>query len=147
MSLPLLVECVHSVYSITVSQIIVKEVKGAYGAILTKCAASHPTLLFSQNGSSELFISDTKSMISEPAFRGCAGAPYALDEKCNHRVQAVSVSATSNVDVDVHLCYCNSDVCNQDLSGAQRATTKARKHSLVKRWLLLSSSELPEFIG
>jgi len=61
----------------------------------------------------------------KPAFRGCAGAPYALDEKCDQRVQAVSVSATSNVDVDVRLCYCNSDVCNQDLSGAQRITTKA----------------------
>lgn len=70
------------------------------------------------------FVAQGSFESQKPAFRGCAGAPYALDEKCNHRVQAVSVSATSNVDVDVHLCYCNSDVCNQDLSGAQRATTK-----------------------
>ena len=72
-----------------------------------------------------------------PAFRGCAGAPYALDEKCNRRVQAVSVSATSNVDVEVELCYCNSDVCNQDLSGARRVTTQARKF-LVKHPLICS---------
>ena len=76
----------------------------------------------------------TWPIIPEPAFRGCAGAPYALDEKCDQRVQAVSVSATSNVDVDVRLCYCNSDVCNQDLSGAQRITTKVRKWLLVKNW-------------
>ena len=41
------------------------------------------------------------------------------DEKCTRQLQAVQVVAgKTSVDVEVNLCYCNSDTCNEIISGA-----------------------------
>jgi len=54
-----------------------------------------------------------------PTFRGCAGTAFPHDEKCAYEKQAVSiVEGKKSVDVGVSLCYCNSDLCNQDASNS-----------------------------
>ena len=52
-------------------------------------------------------------------FRGCAGNYFPHDEKCEVQEQAVTiVEGKKSVDVGVTLCYCNKDLCNEELSGA-----------------------------
>ncbi len=63
---------------------------------------------------------------SEPTFRGCAGAKYPHDAKCDRTLQAVQVVAgMKSVDVEVRLCYCNSDKCNEKPSSAPRTAAAA----------------------
>ena len=53
-------------------------------------------------------------------FRGCAGNYFPHDEKCEVQEQAVTiVEGKKSVDVGVTLCYCNKDLCNEELSGAR----------------------------
>ena len=60
-------------------------------------------------------------MATEPIFRGCAGALFQHDHACTRELQAVNIVAgRSSVDVEVHLCYCNEDECNEEASGAER---------------------------
>ena len=41
-------------------------------------------------------------------------------------MQTVTInSGKSNAEVEISLCYCHGDTCNQDHSGAQRITTEA----------------------
>ena len=55
----------------------------------------------------------------DPMFRGCAGNYFPHDEKCESQEQAVTiVEGKKSVDVGVTLCYCNKDLCNEELSGA-----------------------------
>ena len=55
----------------------------------------------------------------DPMFRGCAGNYFPHDEKCETQEQAVTiVEGKKSVDVGVTLCYCNTDLCNEELSGA-----------------------------
>ena len=56
-------------------------------------------------------------------FRGCAGVQYADPfHECVLRKQPVPVDSLGqrSVDVDVTLCYCNEDLCNEVLNGAPR---------------------------
>ena len=56
-------------------------------------------------------------------FRGCAGVQYADPfHECVRRKQPVPVDSQGqrSVDVDVALCYCNEDLCNEVLNGASR---------------------------
>ena len=58
-------------------------------------------------------------------FRGCAGNYFPHDAKCEVQEQAVTiVEGKKSVDVGVTLCYCNEDLCNEELSGA-RTTSPA----------------------
>jgi len=55
----------------------------------------------------------------DPVFRGCAGNFFPHDEKCTTQQQAVTiVEGKKSVDVEVELCYCNEDLCNIELNGA-----------------------------
>ena len=52
-------------------------------------------------------------------FRGCAGNYFPHDEKCESQEQGVTiVEGKKSVDVGVTLCYCNKDLCNEELSVA-----------------------------
>jgi len=54
-----------------------------------------------------------------PVFRGCADAQFAFDEGCSRELQAVQVIAgKKSVDVEIFLCFCNSEKCNTELSSA-----------------------------
>ena len=70
-------------------------------------------LLSSLALSLSLFLSDPVK------FRGCAGAPYRDPfHQCASRKQAVPVfEGQRSVDIDVTLCYCNEDLCNETLNG------------------------------
>lgn len=59
-------------------------------------------------------------------FRGCAGAHFPHDQKCDRELQSVQVVAgKKSVDVEVLLCYCNSDTCNEKISGAAAVAATA----------------------
>ena len=67
------------------------------------------------------------NLISVPVFRGCADAQYAFDAGCNRELQAVQVVAgKKSVDVEIYLCFCNSEKCNTELS-----SSSAVKASLI----------------
>ena len=60
-------------------------------------------------------------------FRGCADAQYAFDPGCSRELQAVQVViGKKSVDVEILLCFCNDDTCNQALSGANSMITTFR---------------------
>ena len=77
----------------------------------------------------------TTSPLSDTViFRGCAGVQYADPfHECVHRMQPVPVDNTGqrSVDVDVTLCYCNEDICNEVLNGASRDRNKAALVSAI----------------
>ena len=53
--------------------------------------------------------------ISDPEFRGCADAQYVHENKCVTEIQAVTViDNQKHADVEVELCYCNEDKCNEE---------------------------------
>ena len=55
--------------------------------------------------------------VAGPEFRGCADAEFLHENKCTRERQAVTVvDNQKHVDVDVELCYCDSDLCNQERS-------------------------------
>jgi len=62
----------------------------------------------------------------ELVFRGCAEAKYEHDYGCDREMQAVNVidqrGIPKQVDVDVNLCYCNSQNCNEVAAGAIEIT-------------------------
>merc|ERR1712179_432725 len=62
----------------------------------------------------------------ELVFRGCAEAMYKHDYGCDRELQAVSVidqrGNPKQVDVDVNLCYCSTQNCNQVAAGATTLT-------------------------
>ena len=52
---------------------------------------------------------------SDPEFRGCADAQYVHENKCVTEIQAVTViDNQKHADVEVELCYCNEDKCNEE---------------------------------
>ena len=54
-------------------------------------------------------------------FRGCADVEFAHDEVCSTKKQAVPINNNArSVDVDIKLCYCNSDNCNEIVSAATK---------------------------
>lgn len=58
----------------------------------------------------------------QPVFRGCATAKYKHGTTCKREMQTVVVTlGRPSVDVEVYMCYCSADKCNQDISGAERA--------------------------
>merc|ERR1712037_919593 len=56
-------------------------------------------------------------------FRGCAEAMYKHDYGCDREMQPVSVidqrGNPKQVEVDVNLCYCSTQNCNQEAAGAE----------------------------
>jgi len=76
------------------------------------------------------FVAQGEYDNQDPMFRGCAGNYFPHDQKCEFQEQAVTiVEGKKSVDVGVTLCYCNEDLCNEELSGA---------HTPVLSVLLLS---------
>merc|ERR1711879_491455 len=57
-------------------------------------------------------------------FRGCAEAMYEHDFGCDSDMQAVDIvdqrGASRQVDVNVNICFCNSQNCNHFISGGER---------------------------
>ena len=54
-----------------------------------------------------------------PLFRGCANATFAHDERCSRELQAVQIIVGKHsVDVEIKLCFCNGDKCNEKANGA-----------------------------
>ena len=57
-------------------------------------------------------------------FRGCAEAMYEHDYGCDTDLQAVDVidqrGTVKQVDVEVNICFCSSQNCNEVLSAAGR---------------------------
>ena len=51
-----------------------------------------------------VYVSLLNFDLTEPVFRGCAGATYAHDEGCHRSMQTVSVNAgKSDVDIEINL--------------------------------------------
>ena len=75
---------------------------------------------------------------SELIFRGCAEAMYEHDYGCDTDLQAVDVidqrGAVKQVDVEVNICFCSSQNCNEVLSAAGR-----KEISLASSLLLLAA--------
>ena len=58
-------------------------------------------------------------MFSVPLFRGCANATFAHDERCSRELQAVQIIwGKKSVDVEIKLCFCNGENCNEQANGA-----------------------------
>ena len=56
---------------------------------------------------------------SVPLFRGCANATFAHDQRCSRELQAVQIIwGKKTVDVEIKLCFCNDDKCNEKANGA-----------------------------
>ena len=78
---------------------------------------------------------------SDPVkFRGCAGVPYRDPfHQCVSRKQAVPVfEGHRSVDIDVTLCYCNEDLCNETLNGGlvrETAHVSTEDDESFKFWL------------
>ena len=54
-----------------------------------------------------------------PLFRGCANATFAHDQRCSRELQAVQIIwGKKTVDVEIKLCFCNDDKCNEQANGA-----------------------------
>lgn len=54
-----------------------------------------------------------------PEFRGCADAEFLHENKCTRELQAVTViDSVKHVDVNVELCYCDNDLCNEERNAA-----------------------------
>lgn len=72
-------------------------------------------------GIKSCFYSEANFEDQTPIFRGCAGAKYPHDEKCDRELQAVQVVAgKKSVDVEVLLCYCNTEKCNEQKNGSAK---------------------------
>merc|ERR1719273_1483363 len=70
-----------------------------------------------------------------PTFRGCADATYDHEHKCTRELQAVTVvEAEKHVDVDVQLCYCGNEKCNEQRNGI---TNVQKNYYLIITLLLL----------
>ena len=51
----------------------------------------------------------------DPEFRGCAAVNYEHEAKCSRETQAVTIiDNQKHADVDVELCYCQEDLCNEE---------------------------------
>ena len=54
-----------------------------------------------------------------PLFRGCANATFAHDERCSRELQAVQIVwGKRSEDVEIKLCFCNGEKCNEKDNGA-----------------------------
>ena len=52
---------------------------------------------------------------SDPEFRGCAQVKFQHEHKCTREIQAVTVvDNQKHEDVEVELCYCPEDKCNEE---------------------------------
>ena len=61
----------------------------------------------------------SQQMFSVPLFRGCANATFAHDERCSRELQAVQIIwGKKSVDVEIKLCFCNGENCNEQANGA-----------------------------
>ena len=57
--------------------------------------------------------------LAGPEFRGCADAEFLHENKCTRELQAVTViDSVKHVDVNVELCYCDNDLCNEERNAA-----------------------------
>ena len=60
-------------------------------------------------------------LFAGPEFRGCADAKFLHENKCTRELQAVTVvDNQKHVDVNVELCYCDTDLCNQERNSGFR---------------------------
>lgn len=60
-----------------------------------------------------------------PVFRGCATSKYKHDEGCDRELEAVQIKeGQKSQDVEVMLCFCNEDKCNEKISGASSVSNK-----------------------
>jgi len=67
-----------------------------------------------------------------PVFRGCAGARYAHGTTCRRELQRVQTEpGRPKVDVEVYLCYCTGDECNQRTIAGSANTNMLRLGGFV----------------
>ena len=66
-----------------------------------------------------------------PLFRGCANATFAHDQRCSRELQAVQIIwGKQSVDVEIKLCFCNGEKCNESANGAME-TLGIRNNSVI----------------
>jgi len=112
------------------------DVYGSYGTELGKKRYNHtceeynegeelasPFLRFCPIGVKSCFYVTGRYEGMEIVFRGCAEAMYKHDYGCDREMQPVSVidqrGNPKQVEVDVNLCYCSTQNCNQEAAGAE----------------------------
>ena len=80
---------------------------------------------------------------SEPTFRGCADATYDHEHKCTRELQAVTVvDNEKHVDVDVELCYCGDEKCNQQRNGGFSVVFDTNHYLLIFLVMFLANTRL-----
>jgi len=66
-------------------------------------------------GSTNCFWAKGTLNAEDPEFRGCAQVKFQHEHKCTKEIQAVTVvDNQKHVDVEVELCYCPEDKCNEE---------------------------------
>jgi len=112
------------------------DVYGSYGTELGKKRYNHtceeydegeelasPFLRFCPIGVKSCFYVTGRYDGMEIVFRGCAEAMYKHDYGCDREMQPVTVidqrGNPKQVEVDVNLCYCSTQNCNQEAAGSE----------------------------
>ncbi|XP_023326872.1 uncharacterized protein LOC111700237 [Eurytemora carolleeae] len=92
-------------------------------------AAQFPFLRSCPSGVQSCFYITGKYKDVEINFRGCANAKYPHDFGCDRELQAVNVldrrGLSTQVDVEVNICFCNTVNCNNQMSEADPIRAQA----------------------